>query len=143
MSLQHLRILIVEDEYLLGVSLYDSLERLGATVVGPIGNIPDALHILAQCEVDLAVLDIDLRGVAVYPVADTLQDMRVPFLFSTGYDETSVPVRFRNHPLVRKPCEIDSLVAAIESLIGMQPQAPGTSRQPAGGAAARDADIQV
>jgi DNA-binding response OmpR family regulator len=117
MTLQHQRILIVEDEYLVGISLQDSLESEGATVIGPIGSIDDALHILDQCEIDLAVLDINLRGVEVYPVADALEQMKIPFLFASGYDARSLPARFGHRRLVEKPCDIEVLTIIIHSLI--------------------------
>jgi DNA-binding response OmpR family regulator len=117
MTLQGQRILIVEDEYLVGMSLQDSLESAGATVIGPIGNVDDALHVLRQCELDLAVLDINLRGTKVFPVADALDELQVPFLFASAYSAGSLPARFGQRVLLEKPCDIDHLTAVVASMI--------------------------
>jgi DNA-binding response OmpR family regulator len=117
MTLHDQRILIVEDEYLVGMSLQDSLESAGATVIGPIGNVDDALHVLDKCEIDLAVLDINLQGVEVYPVADALEQLGIAFLFASGYDAKFLPARFAHRRLVEKPCDIEALTAIIESLV--------------------------
>jgi DNA-binding response OmpR family regulator len=116
-ALRNRRILVVEDEYLLGISLHDSLEDAGATVIGPIGTIPDALHALESCELDFAVLDVNLAGVHVYPVADALREHGVPFVFTTGYDPQFIPKRFGNSPVVPKPCDSQVLCGTIEALI--------------------------
>lgn len=116
-ALRDQRILIVEDEYLLGIALLDSLEGAGATVIGPIGSIPDALHVLESCELDCAVLDINLNGTQVYPVADALRQQGVPFVFTSGYDAQFLPERFDGNPLVTKPCDDEVLCGAIEALI--------------------------
>jgi DNA-binding response OmpR family regulator len=111
------RIMIVEDEYLLGISMYDELEAAGATVIGPVGSIDDALHVLASCEIDVAVLDVNLQGLHVYPVADVLRNVGVPFIFATGYEREFLPERYRSAPCVQKPLDLASLCGTIQDLI--------------------------
>ena len=79
------RVLIVEDEYFLAQDLAEYLNHLGVEVVGPVGTVTDALELLHYADIQGAVLDINLRGERVYPVADVLEQKQVPFLFASGY----------------------------------------------------------
>jgi DNA-binding response OmpR family regulator len=103
-TLRGLRVLIVEDEYLLADDLYNTLTDAGAEVLGPIASVRDATAFIAsEPSIDAAVLDVNLRGELVYPVADALLARGVPFAFATGYDKWSLPERFAHAPRVEKP----------------------------------------
>ena len=86
------RILVVEDEALTAMALQQLLEDAGYIVLGPVGRVEDALDLLRSGPPDAAVLDVNLFGATVDPVAAMLEDMGVPFLFCTGY-----PGSFSSH----------------------------------------------
>ncbi|WP_406855283.1 response regulator [Alsobacter sp. KACC 23698] len=108
------RVLVVEDEYLLAVDLARSLERFGAEVLGPVATVEEALAMIKDAKViDGAVLDINLNGVPVYPVAEALQQRGAPFIFASGYDATAVPARFDSIPRVPKPVDTEALARRL------------------------------
>ncbi|MCZ0963165.1 response regulator [Paracoccus benzoatiresistens] len=103
-SLHHRHILVVEDDFLLPSKPRRALEEAGATVVGPVGTVPGALDLITSAPVaDGAILDVNLRDQMVFPAADMLVRRGVPFLFTTGYDQTVLPPRFDNFPRLEKP----------------------------------------
>lgn len=98
------RVLIAEDDYLTILDTADALEASGAEVVGPIGNLDAALErVRAGSPVAAAVLDLNLAGHQVWPLADQLMKRGVPFVFATGYDGTDIPARFSHVPRFLKP----------------------------------------
>ena len=99
------RIMVVEDEALVAMGISDFLTELGFTIVGPYGNITEATAALENGDVDAAILDINLGGELVYPLADILFAARVPFIFVTGYGAESVDRRFTNIRVLQKPIE--------------------------------------
>jgi len=106
------RVLIVEDEALLAMELCDGLTGLGWTIVGPAATVEEALRILASsAPVDAAVLDINLAGDLVYPLADKLRIDGVPIIFCTGYEQ--VDERFRDCAIVRKPMNLALLASEL------------------------------
>ncbi|MCC4601178.1 response regulator [Xanthomonas melonis] len=111
------RILVVEDDYLLAESLNDLLVEAGVRVVGPVGNIADALSLIASGQaIDGALLDVNVRGHAVFPVADALMERGVPFSFCSGYDRHTLPKRFAHLSYCMKPYNAQT----ITSLLGQQ-----------------------
>jgi len=112
------RLLIVEDEYLIAVDLAQVLEELGFAVVGPAGTVETALDLVKNEGVGLdgAVLDVNLRGHRVYPVAQVLVDLGVPFIFTTGYDAEVVPEVFSEMPRCEKPVDIQKLTHLLEEI---------------------------
>jgi DNA-binding response OmpR family regulator len=109
-----LRILAVEDEFLLSEALADDLRTAGHQVIGPFGNLPDALEAARREAFDFAVLDVNLRGTMVYPLADQLTERGVPFLFLTGYGRADMPARFAAIARVPKPYEARILLQEVE-----------------------------
>ena len=92
-SLHGRRILVVGHEYLLAEDISDALGSVGATALGPVGNVQDARTLIAgEPSIDAAVLDVNLRGDMVFPVADELRARGVPF--ASGYDKWVLPGRF-------------------------------------------------
>lgn len=110
------RILVVEDEYLLADDLRKLLDREGATVVGPVATEADALALLEDGTVDCAILDINLRGRMVYPLAHTLRDRHVPFLFVSGYDDPDPSAGFDDVELIQKPFAPETVIRGINRL---------------------------
>src|SRR5690349_14722499 len=102
--LAHRRVLVVEDEYYLADDMAQALQKLGAEIVGPVPTRDKALALLASGErIDAAVLDINLKGQTVYPVADALRERGVPFVFATGYDPSAIPAAYVEVPRWEKP----------------------------------------
>lgn len=116
-ALQGLRILVVEDEALIAMLIEDMLASLGCVVVGPIGRLAPAVSAARQHELDCAVLDINLKGEFVLPVADVLERRGIPFLFVTGYGAVGDDRRFAERPLVRKPFKRDEIAQALTQLV--------------------------
>ncbi|MXQ14140.1 response regulator [Microvirga makkahensis] len=116
-ALTYRRVLIVEDEYFLADDMAQALRKFGADVVGPVRSTDEALALLAEEPVDAAVLDINLKGQMVYPVADALREQGVPFIFATGYDEAAVPEAYRGVPRWEKPFRPEDLAKALPGLV--------------------------
>ncbi|GGF77697.1 response regulator [Paracoccus acridae] len=113
-TLQDHRILVIEDEYLLAMALQGKLQDLGAVVLGPVGNLDDALALIqSEAWIDGAVLDINLGGKKAFPAADLLTERGIPFVFTTGYDDLIIPERFGNAPRLQKPADISTIVQAL------------------------------
>ena len=113
-ALKGRRLLVVEDEYLIAADLADVLTGQGANVIGPAGSIKDALDMLAtERQIDGAILDINVRGERVYPVADALRARGVPFVFATGYDSWVIPDAFANVPRLEKPVRAAALARLL------------------------------
>lgn len=109
-------VLIVEDHYLIADDLRTLVERLGGRVLGPVGQVAAAIRLLSQEKPDLALLDVNLDGEAVYTVAEALGTAGVPFVFATGYDSWIIDSRFSGTPLLEKPIGLPALVAALGEL---------------------------
>jgi CheY-like chemotaxis protein len=108
-----LRVLLVEDEGLVAMMLEDLLADLGCEVAGSLASVGAALAwIEAGGAADVALLDIDLSGEPVFPVADALRARGVPFVFATGYGEGHDP-RFKDAPLLGKPIRQERLEAVL------------------------------
>jgi CheY-like chemotaxis protein len=114
-------VLVVEDEALIRLMLVDMLEQnLGHRVVGEAGSLPEGKSLAENAEFDLAILDVNLDGWNVLPVAQTIEKRGLPFLFVSGYKRTDLPAPFRDRLLVEKPIEITKLKAAISEVLGRQ-----------------------
>ena len=113
------RLLIVEDEILVSMLVQDELRDTGAEVVGPAASVGDAMQLVEAAMADgglsAAVLDINLNGEHVGPVADTLAALGVPFVFATGYGE-GCDTGGHAAPMLRKPFAPDMLVNAVDAL---------------------------
>jgi PAS domain S-box-containing protein len=99
------RVLLVEDEALVGIMIQECLSEFGFQVHGPVCTAADALAAANDCHFDAAILDINLGDGSVYRVADILSARGVPFIFVTGYDSTSVDSRFGDIQVLQKPIE--------------------------------------
>ena len=94
--LQGCRVLVVEDEYFLADDLRSELEAHGASVIGPVGNLPDALAEVERDGFDVAIIDINLHDEPAFVLADKLVRQNIPFFFTTGYGQDAIPSRFDN-----------------------------------------------
>ena len=103
-ALQGRRVLVIEDESLVAMLLETILEDMGCAVVGPEANIDDGLiAATTEASLDAALLDVNVAGREVFPVAEALRARGVPFVFSTGYGEAGLPDHWRGHPTIQKP----------------------------------------
>ncbi len=118
-SLRGLKILVVEDVYLVAAALCDSLEHCGCTVIGPAGRVREALRLAREEPLDGALLDVDLDGELSFPVAAALAARNVPHVFLSGYDDATVwPPERLGAPRVPKPYRFTDLVHVLAQQIG-------------------------
>jgi len=109
-----LRILLVEDEPMIAMLLEKTLQRLGITVLGPVGSLSKAVDMARSLEFDGAILDVTIRGGNVFPVAELLIARGIPFVLATGYQVDHLPANLRGQRLLRKPYSTDDLTAALQ-----------------------------
>ncbi|HET8554616.1 MAG TPA: response regulator [Rhodanobacteraceae bacterium] len=108
------RILVVEDEYFIAQQIAGSLTDAGVEVVGPVATLENALLAIDRhAQLDAAVLDINLRGEKVFPVADALAARGIPFVFATSYDQAVIPERFAGVMRCDKPPSLTDLQGAL------------------------------
>lgn len=116
--LRERHILVVEDDFLLASELCRALEQAGATIVGPVPDLPAALDLIASAPVvQGAILDVNLRGQMVFPAADMLIERNLPFLFATGYDQAVIPPRFCHVLRLEKPIAPPEAVRALTGIL--------------------------
>ena len=107
-------VLVVEDDFFIADDLVASLEAVGATIVGPVASVRDAMDLIGRGErLDGAVLDINLQGEMAFPVADALKARAISFVFATGYDPSIVPARFAGVVTCEKPFDADKVARAM------------------------------
>src|SRR6266566_4880464 len=110
------RVLVVEDEVMIRMMLEDMLGELGYTVAAEAARIDEALEATKNADFDLAILDANLDGHPVSPVADALVTRGTPFVFATGYGD--VPEPYRGRPMLTKPFQMDGLKQMLQSALG-------------------------
>ncbi|CAA2105767.1 hypothetical protein MBUL_03356 [Methylobacterium bullatum] len=117
-ALRGRRILVVEDEYFLADELARGLAEAEAEVLGPIATVEGALGLLnGPSPPNAAILDVNLGGEDVYPVADALLALGVPFLFTTGYDQATILGRYASARLLEKPMDIAAVLRELDLIL--------------------------
>ncbi|MFW5654505.1 MAG: HWE histidine kinase domain-containing protein, partial [Roseicyclus sp.] len=117
-TLRDRKILVVEDEYLVAEETAEGLRGAGCTVSGPVATLLDALRIAAADDLDAAVLDINLRGDLVWPVAHALRARGIPLILCTGYSDTiRPPPEFQDAVQVEKPVRRERLLSALAAAV--------------------------
>jgi CheY-like chemotaxis protein len=111
-----LKVFVVEDEAMIRMMVVDMLEELGHTVVVEAGHLDRALEVGRSAEFDLAVLDVNLSGELITPVAAIIEARGLPIVFATGYGAAGLPNQFRDHVALQKPFTLPALQAAIEAV---------------------------
>src|SRR5215468_6957407 len=111
------RILVVEDELMIRMLLEDMLSELGYTVTAEAARIDEALEAAKSAEFDVAILDVNLNGQTIAPVAEALAARGTPFVFATGYGERGLPEAYRDRPTLKKPFQMDGLSRMLESAL--------------------------
>jgi len=111
-------ILIVEDEPVTALNLTRLLERAGATVVGPALSVADAQARMADHRIDMALMDVNLGGDSrVFPLAEALAALRVPFAFVSGHPRSLMPPHLHDRPFVAKPFSEGEILALVKKLL--------------------------
>lgn len=115
------RVFVAEDEGLIAFDIVSLLEGAGCRVIGPAADLSGALQTLETARVDMALLDVNLRGEMVWPIAETLQSRGVPFLFLTGYASLDdFPPEFVDVPRLDKPFVASELLGLVARLCGSE-----------------------
>lgn len=110
------KVLVVEDDYFIADETRRMLATNGAEILGPTASVDETLALIAAApQIDAAVLDVNLRDVAVFPVADALAARGVPFVFATGYERSAIPARYAHVQHYEKPVAADALTRALSA----------------------------
>jgi len=115
-DLSGLRVLVVEDEMMVSMLIEDMLTDLGCTVVGPASRLDEALELAASSEIDCAVLDVNLGGQPIFPLADVLRAKGAPFAFATGYGDAGLRDVDKGSPVLQKPFREGDLARVLGTL---------------------------
>jgi DNA-binding response OmpR family regulator len=108
-----LRVVVVEDELLVAMLIEDILAEQNCVIVGPFHRVDLALETARGGKVDLAVLDVNVAGVKVWPVAEILEARHIPFLLLSGYGKDAVPVDHPGWEVCAKPFRPETLIAML------------------------------
>jgi DNA-binding NtrC family response regulator len=116
-ALAGLKILLVEDEMLVSLIIEDLLADQQCLIVGPFDEVPSALAAALTEDIDAAVLDVNVKGVKIYPVADALAERRIPFLFLSGYGDHAIPPDHPDWIACEKPFKAELLLSKLAQCI--------------------------
>jgi len=111
-TLKGRRILLAEDEFIIAAMAHDMLLLLGATVIGPAATVDEALSLAATESIDAAVLDVNMRGKLIDPVAEMLIARSIPMVIATGYGPGAVACA-KEAPVIDKPYTLEKLSAVL------------------------------
>ena len=109
-------VLVVEDEMMVALLLEEMIADLGHRVVGPVGRLGKALELASSAAIDVAILDVNVDGQGVYPVAAALAARGIPFAFVTGYGREGVRESYRGSPTLTKPFQRQDLRELLEEI---------------------------
>ncbi len=110
-------ILLVEDEVMIRMMVADMLEELGYSIAGEAGDIDEGVRLVQSTDFDIAILDVNVNGKVISPVAEAIQLRGLPFVFATGYGVQGLPEKFRDRPTLQKPFQIETLARTIEATL--------------------------
>lgn len=114
------RVLVVEDEIMVLMVIESALADMGCRSVSVASSVADALGLIEKERFDVAILDVNLGGMPSFEIADALAQQDVPFMFSTGYSNSSIDARFDDRPALQKPYSDKALGAVLISLLHMR-----------------------
>ena len=115
-DLRGLRVLVVEDEMMVSLLLEDMLGDMGCLVVGPASRLDEAVELAGSAEIDCAVLDVNLAGQPIFPLADILREKGCPFAFATGYGDAGLREVDRGALVLQKPFREGDLARVLGEL---------------------------
>ena len=110
-------VFLVEDEVMIRMMVADMLEELGYRVTAQAGEIGEAIELAQTADFDLAILDVNVNGKAISPVADLIAARGRPFIFATGYGSSGLPEEYRDRPALQKPFQLETLAQTIVSTL--------------------------
>ena len=110
-------VLLVEDEVMIRMMVADMLEELGYTIAAEAGDIDEAVRLVQVTDFDIAILDVNVNGKVITPVAEVVLLRGLPFVFATGYGAQGLPEKFRDRPTIQKPFQIETLARTIEATL--------------------------
>ena len=120
MTLKDRRVLVVEDDTMISMMVETMLDELGCLVVGPAAGLSEALALAnGEVAIDAAILDVNLGGQPVFPVADRLRARGVPMVFTTGYGDDALREADRDCAILHKPYRVNDLAAAMGVALGL------------------------
>ena len=120
-DLAGLRVLVVEDEMMVSMLIEDMLDDLGCKVVGPVARLDEALALAKDAELDCAVLDVNLGGQPIFPLADFLRAKGAPFAFATGYGDAGLRDVDKGSPVLQKPfreTDLARVLGVLKTAVG-------------------------
>jgi CheY-like chemotaxis protein len=104
----------VEDDCVIALDLEETLSAAGARVIGPALTIEAAVDLLYRFPLlDVALLDVNIAGTAVFDLADELARREIPVVFTTGYERTQIPLRFGSAPHCPKPIRVSTITRML------------------------------
>jgi CheY-like chemotaxis protein len=120
MSAKGWRVFVVEDEPMIRMLIVDMLEELGCRVAAESGDVEEAAELAQSTDFELAILDVNLKGKLITPVAELIRARELPIIFATGYGSEGLPDQFRDFPALQKPFEQDALAAVIDEVMHLR-----------------------
>ena len=110
-------VFLVEDEVMIRMMVADMLEELGYSIAAEAGEISEAIKLAQSADFDLAILDVNVNGKVISPVAELITARNRPFIFATGYGSSGLPEEYRDRPSLQKPFQIETLARVIENTL--------------------------
>ena len=110
-------VFLVEDEVMIRMMVADMLKELGFTIAAEAGEIGEAMRLAETAFFDLAILDVNVNGKVISPVADLLKARNRPFIFATGYGFSGLPEEYRDRPALQKPFQLETLGRVIDATL--------------------------
>ena len=113
-------VFLVEDEVMIRMMVADMLEELGFSIAAEAGDISEAMKLAQSTDFDIAILDVNVNGKVISPVAELIEARKRPFIFATGYGSAGLPEEFRDRPALQKPFQLETLARMIDSALKSQ-----------------------
>lgn len=110
-------VFLVEDEVMIRMMVADMLEELGYSVAAEAGEINEAMKLAQSADFDLAILDVNVNGKVISPVAELIKARNRPFIFATGYGSSGLPEEYRDRPALQKPFQLETLAKMIDTAL--------------------------
>jgi len=117
MNLAGKNVLVVEDSPLIAASAQEMLSDLGCEVVGPAGNMADAYELCQNANVDVALIDLNIRGSKSFRLLKALSDRKIPFILASGYADWTMPEEWAHSPRLQKPYTVKELERALLGIL--------------------------
>ena len=110
-------VFLVEDETMIRMMVAEMLVDLGYSIAGEAGDVDEALRLIETLDFDIAILDVNVNGKVITPVARAIAARKRPFVFATGYGTQGMPEEFRGRPALQKPFQMETLARMVEAAL--------------------------